>query len=519
MKSKIATRKLRTKVSLIALAALATPHFTAFANSATTQSANQSIAFTDQAKAQTVLDRAITSIGGYEALNAIRNSSVTFATSSSNPGQAPTPGASTDFGNAFKTVAHRSDGRLSIENYNGDNLGFRYVRGAGPDWVYLAGQNAVALIDVAVGQNILDRVNTSASLLLEMADNSDALRFAGTETHDGKTHSVLVFADSFGRAVNVYFDNETGRLAKTQTLTAHEQWGDTATTMSFGDYKDVNGALLAHAITVDQAGNTTAKITVENVSLEAADEALFTQPDDATQNDPFTAPSAAARDLPVEKLAKNIYFIPNAAQGYNVIFVNQRSGVLILETPQSAQTSRDVIRTIQKELPGRKIKWAVPTHHHFDHSGGLYGYLEAGIGILTTAGNVDFVNNVGNASRNIGQNGGTPEDVNITSFDDEKYSIGRGSRKVELYNVGPNPHAEEIIVMYIPEIKSLLVADIFSARGDTLPPANANQLAFAEKLESLNLDIETFIPVHGATTKAADFWDSVKRGREAQASE
>jgi len=189
------------------------------------------------------------------------------------------------------------------------------------------------------------------------------------------------------------------------------------------------------------------------------------------------------------------------------------SGVTIVETPQSTQAARDIVATIKKSLPRKKIKLAVPTHHHFDHSGGIYGFLEAGVPILTTPGNEEFVREIGAAARNIERNSGLSKAVNVETFT-QTHTIGRGSRKVELINVGPNPHAEEIVVAYIPAIKTLFVADIFSARGEELPPANANQLSFASKLEELDLDIETFIPVHGRKATAEEFWDSVKRGQE-----
>ena len=185
---------------------------------------------------------------------------------------------------------------------------------------------------------------------------------------------------------------------------------------------------------------------------------------------------------------------------------------MVLETPQSTQSTRDVIAALNKKLPNKPIKWAVPTHHHFDHSGGIYGYLEAGVPILTTKGNVKFVQDIGKTSREIGNHDGISTEVKVDTFDDNMV-IGEGNKKVELYNVGPNPHAEEIVVAYIPSIKSLFVADIYSYRG-TVNPANANQLAFAEKLESMNLDIDTFIGVHGQRATAKQFWDSVKMGRE-----
>ena len=102
----------------------------------------------------------------------------------------------------------------------------------------------------------------------------------------------------------------------------------------------------------------------------------------------------------------------------------------------------------------------------------------------------------------------------VSSFEG-RVTHGSGAATVELINVGPNPHADEIVIAYMPALKTVFVADIFSKRGETLPPANANQRDFAEKLEALDLDIETFIPIHGSNATAEEFWDSVKRGREA----
>ncbi len=511
---KTPTRILRQSAILPALALIGGLSLSTITLTAHADDKTQSPALSAQAKAQQVLNRAINAAGGYDALSQFRNSQITFSTMNANPGQAPTPTLEPTLGNAFRSVTHHSNGRTAIENYNGENLGFRYVRGAGPDWVYLAGQNAVALIDTSVGENIIDRTITNADLLLSLSDHSASLRYAGTVSKDEKKYSIVTFADDLNRTQNLYFNNENGALTKAEHISAHEQWGDISTIKTFTDFKPVNKFSLAHKITIRQKGITTIVADITDVNFNAVDGALFIEPEGAAQNDPFTGASNAPRTLEIEELAKNIYFIPNAAQGYNVIFVNNRDGITVLETPQSTQAARDIVRTIGEKFPSRKIKRAVPTHHHFDHSGGIYGFLEAGIPILTTPGNEEFVSLIGTAPRNIGNNKGTPEKISVSSFA-EKYTLGRGSRKIQLFNVGPNPHAEEIVIAYLPAIKTVFVADIFSARGETIPPANANQLAFAEQLEKLDLDIETFIPVHGRKATATEFWDSVQRGRAA----
>lgn len=481
-----------------------------------TQAVAETKAFTAQSKGQALVDRAIAASGGHEVLKSLRDGTITFESRAARVGQGTTPDADATLGNPSRTIASRSGGRLAIDRYNGETLGSRYVRGDGPDWIWFTGPNSVAYVDAILAAGIIGQVNTSAHQLLELADRSEYLRAVGRERINGKRYDVATYSDQLGRLQTLYFDTSTGHLAKMEVLGAHPQWGDVATDFSFEDYRDAGDGSISYKTVVRQAGVVRAETSIVDISSDAVDEAIYTQPEDATRNDPFKAPSGAARDLTVETLADDIYFIANAAQGYNVIFVNDDDGVLVLETPQSTQASRDIIRTIGAKFPTKKIKFAVPTHHHFDHSGGIYGFLSAGVPILTTSGNADFAKNIGTARRSIGQNSGPAKNPVVETFEDRR-TVGSGHRQVELINVGPNPHADEIVVAYIPAIKSLFMADVFSARGETLPPANANQLAFADKLETLNLDIETFIPVHGRNATADEFWDSVKRGREAAA--
>jgi glyoxylase-like metal-dependent hydrolase (beta-lactamase superfamily II) len=382
------------------------------------------------------------------------------------------------------------------------------------DWAHFAGPNTVVTVERIAAANFLNRVTVSPFLLLELSERPIALRSLGTQENGSIRFDVVAYADRMGQQRTLYFDAATGHLARSETVTDHAQF----VPVFFTDYREVGGVQLAHRMVLRQGEVVTAESTVQSVNLGATiDDSLFARPDSATDGAPITLPPTGERSLEIEELAEGIYLVPNAAPNYNAMFVVYDDGILVLETPQSPQTSHNVIHAIRERYPSPPIRWAVPTHHHFDHSGGLFGYIRHGTTIVTTEGNEEFVREVAAAPRMIGQFGhhamAMPE-VQLETFSGRR-TFGEGARRVELIDVGPNPHADEILVAYIPGINTLLVGDLYNFNGD-VAPANQNLLAFADRLEELDLDVETFIPVHGQRATAEQFWESVRLGREQQ---
>mgnify|MGYP001813408962 FL=1 len=64
--------------------------------------------------------------------------------------------------------------------------------------------------------------------------------------------------------------------------------------------------------------------------------------------------------------------------------------------------------------------------------------------------------------------------MEIAYFDGE-ISLGSGPARVELYNIGPTPHAGNILIAWLPEQKLIFEADHFPqpAHGRIPPAATA----------------------------------------------
>src|SRR5258708_19589198 len=114
------------------------------------------------------------------------------------------------------------------------------------------------------------------------------------------------------------------------------------------------------------------------------------------------------------------------------------------------------------------------THYHFDHSGGLRGWIAQGATIVTTAGNKAFVEQVAAAKHTIRPDdlSRTPKPATVETFTGKRV-FSAGDRVVELCDVGPNPHVAEMTVAYLPKEKLLFVADLFTipAEGPIAPAA------------------------------------------------
>jgi glyoxylase-like metal-dependent hydrolase (beta-lactamase superfamily II) len=164
-------------------------------------------------------------------------------------------------------------------------------------------------------------------------------------------------------------------------------------------------------------------------------------------------------------------------------------------------TTTNIIAEVKKAIPNKPIKYVVNTHTHFDHSGGLRAAVAEGATIITYESNKPLYEKWFSNSRTLlmpdklAQSGKKPR----FEYMGEKKVLKEGTQAVELYHLKGALHAEDLIVAYLPALKTVIEADAFNAPAPNAPApqtVNGFEKLLASELDRLKIDYTTIIPVH-----------------------
>jgi hypothetical protein len=127
--------------------------------------------------------------------------------------------------------------------------------------------------------------------------------------------------------------------------------------------------------------------------------------------------------------------------GFTVLFADIGSSIVAFEAPEpffgtesipasnraaAGTLTPQFIAHIRKTIPGKPISHVVISHHHGDHAGGADAFRKEGAQVVTS-----------------------------------DMRIGEGDREIHVINVGPNPHTDDNLVMWIPAAGVMIQGDLF----------------------------------------------------------
>jgi glyoxylase-like metal-dependent hydrolase (beta-lactamase superfamily II) len=163
--------------------------------------------------------------------------------------------------------------------------------------------------------------------------------------------------------------------------------------------------------------------------------------------------------------------------------------------------SQGTIDATKRVIPDKPVKYIIPSHTHGDHGGGgARAFYNIGATLVTTPGHVEFYRRLAGIKPTIVTDPYTDSKAapKIESFMGKKV-ITDGRQTLELYDVGPNAHSEELTVAYLPKQRILWQADVYFVpmTGAGLNKAMPITIEFAKKLKSLGLtNFERIVEAH-----------------------
>jgi glyoxylase-like metal-dependent hydrolase (beta-lactamase superfamily II) len=351
---------------------------------------------------------------------------------------------------------------------------------------------------------------------------------------NGKKYTVVSFPveqkapSGTPYSVSGYIDSQN-MLDKVETKVDEGVVGDVLVEQTYSGYKDFGGVKFPTKIVQTRAGLAWSDFTVTDVKPNASAPAAPAAPAGRGGRGGGAAPEGrgggapggggrggaapegrgqagggggrggapAANAVTSKKLGDGIYLITG---GYRSVAVEMKDHVVLLEAPQSEMVTENIIAEVKKAIPNKPIKFVVNTHQHSDHSGGLRVAAAEGITIITHESNKPLYEKWFSNTRTLlmpdklSQSEKKPKFVYIG----EKKVLKDNVNTIELYHLKA-AHAEDMLIAYLPKIKTVFEADAFNPPApNAAPPQTVNGLErlLATKLDEWKLDYNSIISVH-----------------------
>ena len=316
-----------------------------------------------------------------------------------------------------------------------------------------------------------------------------------------------------------YIGEEDNLVHRVETWVEAPIFGDLHVETVFRNYRELNGLKFPSTIVQSRGGWPAFEAQLLGVQANPADIA-----ERAVAPPPFVPPApppavpGAAPPPASEQLAPGVWRIRGA---YNALAVEFADHVVLFEPgPQNEDRARAIIAETKRVIPNKPIRYGVISHHHADHTGGIAAVVAEGITIVTPKVNEAFLERALGAPRTlapdaIAQSGKRPE---VEGFEGDKRVFQDATRTFEIHVIKGLPHADGLVVGYLPAEKILVYADMFN-----LPPADnpvpnppvVGTGVFLANIERLSLQPERIMSIHSLNpdrlTSVADIRASLGR--------
>ena len=438
------------------------------------------------AKAQSIIDAAVTAYGGDKGLDGLDTLVVEFESLNYSVDQSRGAEPPWDKSESVGFNAIDLDNSIFVNRATNAGGGFEGHNGTiiNSDESYQLDFRAgtVAKIvepDFATTSGPFVRV-TPALLVRTLEERAANAYYLGEAAVDGKDYDVVGFSMTVGPAISLYFDKEDHLLRRSERL--FPQVG--LVQYEFLDYESVEGIPFNKTFKLFLNGDP--NIERKNIRTEVNKPLAELMVVDANlQSIPEVEPDPLSR----QEVADGVWLIGGG--GTYAMFVDMGDYVFAAGGTAGIPERIESLREVVGDKP---LKYGMLTHHHFDHVMGVSAYESEGATLIAATAHEKVV-------RRAAENG----DALKVKLVDDRMTLEGAERTVEIIDIGPTAHTEQLLVAYLPEEGILFEADHFTLpRVGPIPPAVTSTQTFAEALGREELGVKLIFTAHSPRAATMD---------------
>jgi glyoxylase-like metal-dependent hydrolase (beta-lactamase superfamily II) len=327
-------------------------------------------------------------------------------------------------------------------------------------------------------------------LLTEALQHPESLRSAGRY---GPFNSVQTRTRN-GESLSLFFGRESHTLGWVEYLIDLPTFADSTVSWKFSDYRLVEGVgrlPWRYGVHVNEA--TLTDMEVLQVSTDPNEVSqFFTLPEGIPEPARRTVPAdwSPMERARLERVGDGIYRIADLPAGFHTVVVEFDTFLLVVDAPSGypllnelpagnaapgideSGISKHAIELIRNTVGDKPVKYVLLTHFHSDHAGGLHAFAGANTRLLAEATEVAAIDRFLDSAHTLCELGQPVDRFSVQAVLG-RHVISDGRQRVEILDVGANPHTAHMLVLWMPNQKILYASDLLTGRDGKPDPDHA----------------------------------------------
>lgn len=299
-----------------------------------------------------------------------------------------------------------------------------------------------------------------------------------------------------GEKVGLYIDKGSKQLKAYSVLDTETMRGDVNATYVLGDWRPVGAVVLPHTLEIRQDDGVYAALQYDAITVNDANAlAVFEIPDDVKeQADQVVAANGAPWvALQWNPVAEHVTHV--VAFSHHSMVVEFPTFVVVVEGPYTEAQGLTLARLVHEKI-GKPIRYVVPTHPHYDHTGGVRALASVGANVLVAAGHEAELRMIvesphTNPPDALAMNLDAGAEVGRIELFSGMTEITEGDVTLQLFEAAGIPHVAPKTLAFVPGSGVLFQSDLFF--GGPGPDATALYAA----IQGYGLSVQQIVGGHG----------------------